>query len=122
MARLVAARRALAVEQPPADPLAPGPFAFADAQRLQALLAEAGYGAIDLQRVDAPVVLGDSVAEAALQCLRMGPVSRLARELGAAHEPRILEALERTLADHVGADGAVQLGGSAWVVTATNAG
>ena len=77
MAPLVAARRALAVEQPPADPLAPGPFAFADAQRLQALLAEAGYGAIDLQRVDAPVVLGDSVAEAALQCLRMGPVSRL---------------------------------------------
>ena len=67
-------------------------------------------------------MLGDSVAEAALQCLRMGPVSRLARELGAAHEPRILEALERTLADHVGADGAVQLGGSAWVVTATNAG
>lgn len=120
MAPLVAARKALGIDPPPADPLLPGPFAFADGERLQGLLQQAGFGAIGLQRLDAPVALGPSAAEAALQCLRMGPVSRLAREAGAEHEPRIRDAIERLLTGHAAADGAVQLGGSTWLVTAAN--
>lgn len=122
MAPLVAARKALGVEPPPADPLMPGPFAFADGQRLQGLLQQAGFDAVRLQRLDAPVALGPNPAEAALQCLRMGPVSRLAREAGAEHEPRVLGAIERTLAQHAAADGCVHLGGSTWLVTAKRSG
>lgn len=122
MAPLVAARKALGVNPAPADPLLPGPFAFADGARLQGLLQQAGFAAIELQRLDAPVALGPSAAEAALQCLRMGPVSRLAREAGVEHEPRLLDAIEQALAEHAAADGSVQLGGSTWLVTAVHRG
>ena len=122
MAPLVAARKALGVNPPPADPLLPGPFAFADSQRLHGLLQQAGFDAIELQRLDAPVMLGLSAAEAALQCLRMGPASKLAREAGVEHEPRIRDAIEQVLADHAAADGSVCLSGSTWLVTASNGG
>jgi ubiquinone/menaquinone biosynthesis C-methylase UbiE len=122
MAPLMAARQALGLNPPPADPLAPGPFAFADEQRLRSLLAEAGFGAIRLQRFDAPNALGRSTHEAALNCLQIGPVSRLAREVGPEREPQIVEAIERALAGQAAADGSVSLAGSTWVVTATNLG
>jgi len=120
MAPLMAARQALGINPPPADPLAPGPFAFADEQRLRGLLAEAGFGRIELRRFDAPNAMGATAHDAALNCLQIGPVSRLAREVGAGREPQIVEAVERALAPHVAADGSVSLGGSTWVVTATH--
>ena len=46
MAPLMAARKALGITPPPADPHAPGPFALADEQRLHGLLSEAGFGGI----------------------------------------------------------------------------
>jgi SAM-dependent methyltransferase len=119
MAPLMAARQALGITPPPADPLAPGPFAFADEQRLRGLLAEAGFGTIELQRFDAPNALGATAHEAALNCLQIGPVSRLLREVGAAHQATIVDAIETALRPHAAADGSVSLGGSTWVVTAT---
>jgi hypothetical protein len=116
---VVGARPALGNPPPPADPLAPGPFAFADEQRLHGLLAEAGFGDVQLQRFDAPNALGASAHEAALNCLQIGPVSRLLREVGAAHQATIVDAIETALKPHAGADGSVSLGGSIWVVTAT---
>jgi ubiquinone/menaquinone biosynthesis C-methylase UbiE len=65
MAPLAAARAALGITAVPADPLAPGPFAFADDVRLRAILADAGFAAIDLRRFDAPVELGASARVAA---------------------------------------------------------
>jgi ubiquinone/menaquinone biosynthesis C-methylase UbiE len=122
MVPLMAARQALSVNPPPADPLAPGPFAFADEDRLRGLMAEAGFAGIGVQRFDAQVALGASAREAALHCLQIGPVSRLAREVGVAQEPLIREAIERTLAPRAAPDGAVSLAGSTWVVTASNGG
>jgi ubiquinone/menaquinone biosynthesis C-methylase UbiE len=121
MAPLVAARRALGINPPPADPLAPGPFAFADEQRLRALMAEAGFAAIELRRFDAPVVLGASARDAAQHCLQTGPVSRLAAEAGPAQQDKIVAAVERALALQT-ADASVALAGSTWVVTALNPG
>ena len=79
MAPLMAVRQALGVTPPPADPLAPGPFAFADDQRLRALMAGAGFADIHLRRVDAPVRIGTTPRDAALNSLQLGPASRLAR-------------------------------------------
>ena len=47
MTPLSAARAAMGVTPAPADPDAPGPFAFADEERLRAILSRAGFGAID---------------------------------------------------------------------------
>jgi hypothetical protein len=122
MAPLAAARAALGIAQPPADPHAPGPFAFADDARLRALLAEAGFAGIDLQRFDAPVPLGATARQAAQGALRVGPVMRFVREVGPEHLPVIAQAVERALAALAAPDGAVRLQGSTWIVTASNPG
>ena len=118
MTPLVAARQAVGIEPPPWDPHAPGPFAFADGERLQRLLAEAGFARVELQPFDAPIFIGASPAAAAAYSLRVGPVSRFAREVGPPHEATIAAAVERALAPLAAADGAVRLNGSVWIVTA----
>lgn len=122
MTPLVAARKALGVDPPPADPWIPGPFAFADEQRLRGLLAEAGFADVQLQRTDAPIRLGASARDAAPASLQLGPAARLAREAGPAHTATLVAAIERALAPLAAADGSVALGGSTWVVSATNPG
>jgi hypothetical protein len=104
----------------PSDPLAPGPFAFADEQRLRAILSEAGFSNIDVQRYDAAFVLGPNPRAAAEGAVRIGPVSRLVRDVGTAHLPVILDAIERTLTPLAAADGGVSLNGSTWIVSASN--
>ena len=120
MAPLMAVRRALGVTPPPADPLAPGPFAFADDARLRALLAEAGFSGIAIERCDAAVTMGASAREAALNSLQLGPAARLAHTAPPAQQPMLAEAVEQALQAHAAADGSVALNGSTWVVTATS--
>jgi SAM-dependent methyltransferase len=120
MAPLAAARGALGIEPPARDPHAPGPFAFADGARLERLLREAGFDGIGLRRFDTPVPIGASAAQATANLLRIGPVSGLAREVGAAHEPAIAAAVEQALRPLAAADGSVSLDGSGWVVTAVS--
>src|SRR5947207_1679563 len=98
MTPLSAARTAIGVTPAPADPDAPGPFAFADEERLRAILSGAGFGAIDVQRFDAAIFLGATPRSAAERVIQIGPVSRLVRESGVEHLPIILDAVERTLA------------------------
>ncbi len=120
MAPLAAARKAMAITPAPADPYAPGPFAFADDERLRAILADAGFTGIDLRRFDAEVFLGATPRSAAENALRIGPTSRLVREVGVEHAPAILAAVEGALAPLAAADGHVSLKGSTWIVSAAN--
>src|SRR5207247_11443749 len=65
-----------------ADPDAPGPFSFADEDRLRAILSGAGFGAIDVQRFDVAVSLGATPRSAADIAVQIGAVSRFVREVG----------------------------------------
>src|ERR1700682_5819262 len=98
MTPLSAARAAMGVTPAPADPDAPGPFAFADEGRLRTILSDAGFGDIDVQRFDAAISIGATPRSAAEAVVQVGPVSRLVREVGAEHLPIILDAVERALA------------------------
>lgn len=120
MAPLSAARTAMGVTPAPADPDAPGPFAFADEERLRAILSGAGFAGIDVQRFDAAIILGATPRSAAESAVQIGPVSRFARELGAEHLPIILDAVERTFIQLAAPDGRVSLNGSTWIASATN--
>jgi SAM-dependent methyltransferase len=120
MTPLSAARTAMGVTPTPADPDAPGPFAFADEERLRAILSGAGFGAIDVQRFDATLSLGATPRSAAEGAVQIGPVSRFVREVGVEHLPIILDAVERTLATLAAPDGHVTLNGSTWIVSAAN--
>jgi SAM-dependent methyltransferase len=120
MTPLSAARTAMGVTPTPADPDAPGPFAFADEERLRAILSDAGFDAIDVRRFDAALFLGATPRSAAEGAVRIGPVSRFVRETGVEHLPIILDAVERSLAPLAAPDGHVSLSGSTWIVSATN--
>jgi SAM-dependent methyltransferase len=122
MAPLAAARTAIGVTPPPADPHAPGPFAFADKERLRAILSAAGFEAIDVQRCDVPLTLGATARAAAEFAVQTGPVSRFVREVGVERLPVILDAIERALAPLASTNGHVSLNGSTWIVSATNPG
>jgi hypothetical protein len=120
MTPLSAARAAMGVTPAPADPNAPGPFAFADEARLRSILSEAGFDPIDVQRFDTKVFLGATTRSAAEGAVQIGPVARLVREVGAEHLPVIVDAIERALAPLAAPDGHVSLSGSTWIVSATN--
>lgn len=120
MTPLSAARQALDITPQPADPHAPGPFAFADDERLRAILRDAGFAQIELRRFDAPVYLGASPRAAAENAVRVGPTGRLLREVGEERAPEAVAAVERALMLRAAPDGRVSVGGSTWLVSAVN--
>ncbi|HWZ73343.1 MAG TPA: SAM-dependent methyltransferase, partial [Casimicrobiaceae bacterium] len=120
MTPLSAARAAMGVTPTPADPDAPGPFAFANDERLRGILASAGFGAIEVLRFDVALSLGATPRSAAEAAAQIGPVSRFVREVGVEHLSIILDAVERSLAPFAAPDGHVSLNGSTWIVSATN--
>ncbi len=102
---------------PPSDPLAPGPFAFADPERVRRILGEAGFGEIAIRPFDAKVG-GWTPAEALIVAQRVGPLGAVLRE-NPELRPKILDAVAGELQRHTGADGKVRMGAAVWIVTAT---
>lgn len=101
--------------QPAHDPDAPGPFAFANPDRVRGILENAGFGEIDITAHDEQVGSGDLDAMLAV-CSRVGALGKILREnpeLRAATLPSVRSAL----AAHDGPDG-VRLKAATWVVTA----
>ncbi len=107
-------------EMPAADPLAPGPFAFADPERVGAILAEAGWSDIAFHALPFGMITGtgdDPVASAVHFSLRIGPAARAIHEAGPDAEA---EARRRLAAAFAGFhhDNRVALPANAWLVTA----
>lgn len=67
--------------QEPTHPHAPGPFAFADGERVRSILAEAGFTDIVLKPHDTTVNLGATTEDAVTEALTIGPLARAAAEL-----------------------------------------
>jgi SAM-dependent methyltransferase len=102
---------------PPSDPLAPGPFAFADPQRVRRILGAAGFGQVAIRPFDAEVG-GWTPEEALVVAQRVGPLGAVLRETPDL-VPKVLDAVARELQRHTGADGKVRMGAAVWIVTAT---
>ena len=114
---LAAARQALGVEAPPADPYAPGPFAFADELRLRDMLEGAGFKDVVIQPYDHSVRLGANAADAAEGSIRFGPASRFIREMGEAAVAKVLPAMTESLKPFE-KGGECAPPGATWIVTA----
>jgi SAM-dependent methyltransferase len=102
---------------PPSDPLAPGPFAFADPERLRRILGEAGFGQIAIRPFDARVG-GWTPDEAMIVSQRVGPLGTILRE-NPHLRPKVLDAVAQELQRHTRADGKVRMDAAVWIVTAT---
>ena len=93
----IAAARDLVPAQPPADPFAPGPYAFADGERLQNILARAGYRNIRIERLDTTVNMGATPEDAAAQALNIGPLARAATGSDEATREKIRAVVRKAL-------------------------
>ena len=100
---------------PPADPLAPGRFAFADAERVRGVLSRSGWSDIDITRLDAPtpIALDDLVTLS----LRMGPVATALREADETTRGKVRDAVTTAL-EAEAVDGVVPMVAGCWLVTA----
>ncbi|WP_437647416.1 class I SAM-dependent methyltransferase [Sorangium sp. So ce362] len=115
----LAVARHLPLPQP--DPHAPGPFAFADAARVGAILSRAGFVRVHHEPIDRELSVagGKSLDETVDFLLQMGPASAALRQTNAAPElvDRVRADLREAIAPHAGPEG-VRMGGAVWVVTA----
>ena len=103
---------------PPTPPDAPGPFAFADAGRLRAIVTGARWRDFAAEAFDTTIG-GGGLDDSARLMTRVGPLGAALREAGAerdliaAAEARVRDALEPWLVD-----GEVRVPSAVWIVTA----
>ena len=109
-----------------APPHAPGPFAFADAARVGAILAEAGFKAVASTAVGAALdtAVPDGTDDAALDAAvrfatELGPASAALRDVDGEARARAIAAVRAALRDRAGG-GRVSLDAACWLFTAEN--
>ena len=108
------------VSPPPPPPLhAPGPFAFADPDRLRHILTYAGFTDVSLETHQTALSLGGAttVEEASDFSLEIGPVGTLLRTADADTRAQVASSIREALRPYAGPDG-VRLTGTTWIVSA----
>jgi SAM-dependent methyltransferase len=114
---LNAVRRLIPEVAPPSGD-GPGPYAFADAARVEQILSSAGFHDVACDRFDADVVLSDGELEDAVQfAVNAGPASRLIVRASPEVQARATDEVRRVLEPIRTASG-FALPGSSWLVTA----
>jgi SAM-dependent methyltransferase len=106
---------------PPADPDAPGPFAFADKERVRRILTTAGWTDLLFVRQDVPIRIAGpgGMQEAAEFATRVGALARGLAEAEPEIRTRAAQAIAEALRPFDGPDG-ITLTGSVWLVSARN--
>ena len=102
---------------PAPDPLAPGPFAFADASRVRSILGAAGFGSVHVEPFDTPIGCGDVDSTLALT-LKVGPLGSALRE-NPQYKDAVTGAVRDVLARYATPDG-VWMPAAVWIVGARN--
>jgi SAM-dependent methyltransferase len=100
---------------PSGDPAAPGPFAFADADRVRAILVGAGFAGVTVDAFDAPIG-GSGIDDTVSMTFRVGPLGRALAE----HRDRIpvvAEAVKKAVAPYA-TDAGVFMPSAVWIVQA----
>jgi ubiquinone/menaquinone biosynthesis C-methylase UbiE len=97
----------------------PGPFAFADSDKVRALLAGAGFGSIKITPFDGEMTMGGAkgIQDAAAYLAEIGPAARAIADLPKEKRPEVVRRLEAAITPHMRGD-ALVLKGGVWVVEA----
>jgi SAM-dependent methyltransferase len=105
---------------PPPAPGAPGPFSFADDQRVRTILGDAGFADVAVDALHEPLALaGRGGLEAAVEfaLTGVGPLTAAMRDAGPAAVAPVRAAVREALAPYVAGD-SVRLPSAAWIVSA----
>lgn len=104
---------------PPADPHAPGPFALADADRLRAILAGAGFSDIVIAKHDGLMPMGATPEQAGIQATSLGPTARALARLGDSDlNAKVLAAVTDAFRAYPRTDGMIHCRIACWLVGA----
>ena len=114
----LAAAKPFLPEQPPPDPLAPGPFAFAVPGRVKDILGKAGFGGIAISKYDGVMAMGWDMDSVAAQTLRIGPLSRAVGEADQTARAKIVEAVRAALEKFRDPSGEIVPPTACWLVGA----
>ncbi len=106
---------------PEMKPDDPGPFSFANEERVRRILDEAGFTDVRLERVDLllDIATGRGLEAAIETVLAIGPASRALENQPADKVAAATQSIRTALAAHRKGE-TVPLGGSIWIVTAAN--
>lgn len=106
---------------PEMKPDDPGPFSFADEERVRRILTESGFTNIGLERVDLAldIAIGRGLEAAIETVLAIGPTSRALENQPKDKVEAATQSIRTVLASHQKGE-TIPLGGSIWVVTASN--
>jgi SAM-dependent methyltransferase len=103
---------------PPADPHAPGPFAFADSDRLRGILAGAGFSDVAINRHDGLMPMGTTAEQAGIQATSLGPTARALRNFDEDVRARVLAAVTDAFRAYPKTDGMITCRIACWLVAA----
>jgi len=115
-------RAALLTILPPPPPMpqdAPGPFAFADAARVGAILARAGFAEIRSAAADSAIGVSADIEEQTQFLTQLSPASALLREADETARPGAIDAVRAALRERAEWRGP-ELGTACWLFAAQN--
>lgn len=116
-------RRFLPAPDATAATCGPGPFSMADQEMVTGQMTAAGFRDIAFRRVDAKVLVGNSVADAVAFQLAIGPAGETFRTAGALAEERrgeIEAALAKMFSTVEATSQGLWMDSSSWLITASN--
>ncbi|GIW44680.1 MAG: methyltransferase [Candidatus Binatia bacterium] len=101
------------------DPDAPGPFAFANPDKVRRILTEAGYERVELHSIHRELTIGagEPVEKVVEFLLQMGPTGKVLRSVDSSTRARVAESVLAALRPYE-REGGVRMPGTAWIVTA----
>ncbi|WP_437908318.1 class I SAM-dependent methyltransferase [Sorangium sp. So ce327] len=97
------------------DPDAPGPFAFADRERVQRILDASGWADVDIRPIDVPIGVAEKDLLAYLT--RLGPVGQALRDADEPTRARTAQAVRAAFDAYV-QEGAARFTAACWLVSA----
>ena len=114
----VSAAREFLDMPPRPGPEDPGPFAFADPDRVRRVLGEAGLRDIDVAPFDFRIPMGRTFDEALSFAMEMGPLSQPLAAVKGEKREKAVAAIADVLKRNTDPDGIVRLAAATWIVTA----
>jgi SAM-dependent methyltransferase len=113
------AARPILPPQAPADPNAPGPFAFANRERTIGIFSGAGWHDVQLTRHDLPMKFAETgqLEQATDFATRMGALARLLADVDAEVRTAVRLAVGKALQAY-DSPGGINLTGSIWLISA----
>ena len=114
-----AAAKPVLPAQKPVHPHVPGPFAFADANRVRDILSAAGFSEIGIEKFDGKMDMGNTPQRACFQVTQlMGPLSRALRNADDTTRAKVEDLVTEALAKFQTGTDAIRLGMACWLVSA----